>query len=303
MKGGTLLETLPFSTEKELTTFVENKRTFAVDEMELHVFETYESCTLVPLKFDDLVMVNMLQGKKVMHIGQVEDFEYYPGQMLVLPANTKMLIDFPEASIHRPTQCTALVISKEKIDGVLNYLNEFSPKHQMIGEWNFNPDLFHLYNTPELTELLNKFFRIMMGSNSLKSVFADLAFKEIMIRLLQKQSLLALEIGTSSNAVLLHLKDFVRRHISEKISLETLQKVAHMSKSSLTRLFKKELGMSPMEYVITQRLERAKELLRQTKSVKESCFGAGFTEVNYFVRLFRSRVGVTPGAYILNLGN
>ncbi|WP_082021883.1 helix-turn-helix domain-containing protein [Sphingobacterium sp. T2] len=51
-----------------------------------------------------------------------------------------------------------------------------------------------------------------------------------------------------------------------------------------------------MEYVITQRLERAKELLRQTKSVKESCFGAGFTEVNYFVRLFRSRVGVTPGA-------
>lgn len=139
----------------------------------------------------------------------------------------------------------------------------------------------------------------MMDNNPLKNVYADLTFKELMIRLLQSQSLLALEINQTTNSVLLHLKDFVRKHITEKISLESLQKVANMSKSSLTRMFKTELGISPMEYVITQRLQRAKELLRMTKSVKESCFGSGFTDVNYFVRLFKSREGVTPGAYML----
>lgn len=299
MVNKSFIDTLPFSTEKEISTLVENKRSFSVDEMELHVFETYESSALIPLQFVDLVMINMLSGKKVMHIGEIEAFDYLPGEMLVLPSYTKMLIDFPEANMHKPTQCTALVVSKEKIDSILNYLNEFSPKHQLIGEWNFDPNLFHLYNTPELTELINKFFKIMMDNNPLKNVYADLTFKELMIRLLQSQSLLALEINQTTNSVLLHLKDFVRKHITEKISLESLQKVANMSKSSLTRMFKTELGISPMEYVITQRLQRAKELLRMTKSVKESCFGSGFTDVNYFVRLFKSREGVTPGAYML----
>lgn len=301
MVNKSFINTLPFSTEKEISTLIENKRSFAVDEMELHVFETYESSALVPLQFGDLVMINMVEGKKVMHIGELNSFDYQPGQMLVLPSYTKMLIDFPEASVHNPTQCTALVISKEKINSILNYLNEFNPKHQLIGEWKFDPNLFHLYNTPELTELLNKFFKIMMGNNALKNVYADLTFKELMIRLLQAQSLFALDINRATNSVLLHLKDFVRKHITEKISLESLQKVAHMSKSSLTRMFKDELGVTPMEYVINQRLQHAKELLRMTKSVKESCFGAGFTDVNYFVRIFRRKEGMTPGAYVLSL--
>lgn len=301
MVNKSFINTLPFSTEKEISTLIENKRSFAVDEMELHVFETYESSALVPLQFGDLVMINMVEGKKVMHIGELNSFDYQPGQMLVLPSYTKMLIDFPEATVHNPTQCTALVISKEKINSILNYLNEFNPKHQLIGEWKFDPNLFHLYNTPELTELLNKFFKIMMGNNALKNVYADLTFKELMIRLLQAQSLLALDINRATNSVLQHLKDFVRKHITEKISLESLQKVAHMSKSSLTRMFKDELGVTPMEYVINQRLQHAKELLRMTKSVKESCFGAGFTDVNYFVRIFRRKEGMTPGAYVLSL--
>ena len=300
MMHKSFITTIPFAKEKEITTLVENKRSFAVDEMELHVFETYEASSLVPLQFGDMVFINMIEGKKVMHIGEIEAFDYQPGQMLLLPSYTKMLIDFPEATLHKPTQCTALVVSKQKIDSILNYLNEFNPKHQMIGEWNFNPELFHLYNTPELTDLLNKFFAIMTGNNSLKSVYADLTLKEVIIRLMQAQSLLALEIGGSANTVLLHLKEFVHKHITEKISIESLQKVSNMSKSSLTRLFKKELGISPMEYVIRERINRAKELLKMTKSVKESCFGSGFSDVTYFVRLFKKREGITPGAYMFS---
>lgn len=301
MMNKSFINTLPYAKKKELTTLIENKRSFAVDEMELHVFETYEASSLVPLQFGDIVLINMLEGKKVMHIGQLDAFDYQPGQMLMLPSYTKMLIDFPEATLHKPTQCTALVVSKTKIDSILNYLNEFSPKHQMIGEWNFDPNIFHLYNTPELTDLLNKFFRIMMDSNALKSVYADLTFKEVMIRLMQAQSMLALEIGNSANAVLLHLKEFIRTRITEKISIESLERVANMSKSSLTRLFKKELGVSPMEYVISERISKAKELLKMTKSVKESCFGAGFSDVNYFVRIFKSKEGITPGAFLLSV--
>lgn len=299
MINNTRVQLLPFSKEREISTLVENRRAFTLDNLELHIYETYKASEQVPLQFDDIVMINMIQGKKVMHINNIQSFEYLPGQMIVLPASVGMNIDFPEADFRNPTQCTALTVSKEKIGRIMDYLNEFYPKMSLSGNWKLDSEQYHLYNTPELAELLNKLFQIMTGTNPLKNALADLTFKELVIRLLQAQSMLVLELGKSANMVLQHLKDFVQKHVSEKLTLDILVKVANMSRSSLVRMFKQELGVSPMEYVIRQRIAKSKELLRITQSVKESCFGAGFNDVNYFVRIFKNREGLTPGAFIL----
>lgn len=299
MINNTHVQLLPFAKEREISTLVENRRAFTVDSLELHIYETYRPSERVPLRFDDIVMINMIQGKKVMHINNIQSFEYLPGEMIVLPASVGMNIDFPEATLGKPTQCTALTVSKEKIATVMDYLNEFYPKMSLSGNWELDGDQYRLYNTPELADLLNKLFQIMTSTNPLKNALADLTFKEVVIKLLQTQSLLAIELGKSTHTVLSHLKEFVRKHISEKLTLDVLEKVGNMSKSSLTRMFKQELGISPMEYIIRQRIVKAKELLKNTKSVKEACFGSGFNDVNYFVRIFKSREGLTPGAFIL----
>lgn len=291
---------LPLTKVNELSTLVENRRAFTLDSLELNIYETYKISERVPLRFDDIVMINMVQGKKVMHINDMQSFEYLPGQMIVLPALVGMNIDFPEATFGAPTQCTALTVSKDKIVEVMDYLNEFYPKSNASAAWRLDNDHFHLYNTPELAELMNKLFHIMESTDPLKNALADLTFKELVIRLVQTQSLLALEIGKGINTALGYLKEFIRNHITEKLTLELLQKVSNMSKSSLTRMFNQELGMSPMEYIIRQRIAKAKELLKATQSVKEACFGAGFNDVNYFVRLFKNREGLTPGAFILS---
>ncbi len=299
MTNNTRLHLLPFSSEREVSTLVENRRAFTLDNLELHVYETYKPSQQVPLRFDDIVMINMIQGKKVMHINNLQSFEYLPGEMIVLPASVGMNIDFPEATFGNPTQCTALTVGREKIGRVMDYLNEFYPKMSLSGNWKLDNEQYHLYNTPELAELLNKLFQIMTSANPLKDALAELTFKELVIRLLQTQSLLVLGLGVSANTVLGHLQEFVQKHVSEKLTLDTLGKVANMSRSSLTRMFRQELGVSPMEYIIRQRIIKAKELLKLTRSVKESCFGAGFNDVNYFVRLFKNREGLTPGAFIL----
>ena len=301
MSNKTFINTLPFAEEKEIYTLVENKRSFFVDHLELHVFETYQAARAVPLQFDDMVLINMIQGDKVIHLKNLKAFEYKKGQMLLLPAYTSLAIEFPSASLEEPTQCTALVVSRERLDYVMNYINEFMPNHQLVSEWKFDPNSFHLYNTPEIVELLDKLFKMMMSNNQMKNVFTDIYFKELVIKLLQVQSLLALEISHGTDNILLHIKEFICKHITEKLTVEQLQRVANMSKSSLTRLFKDNLGVSPMEFVIRERLKRAKHLLRVTRSVKESCFGAGFNDVNYFVRLFKNREGITPGAFMLQI--
>lgn len=296
-----LINSLPFSSQKEIFTLVENRRAYALDDLELSVFETYQKSEKVDLAFNDLVIINMVHGKKIMHLNNVDSFDYLPGEMIILPAHSKMQIDFPEATLLDPTQCTALTIEKSKIDGVINYLNENYPREHKVESWKIDTKLFHLFNTPELTGLINKLFQVITGDNPLKDVLSDLNFKEFIIRLLQTQSLLSLDLAKDKNAnVLTYIKNYIQENLSELITVDHLVKLANMSKSSLFRLFKNELGITPMEYIIRERIHKAKVLLKKTVSVKETCFSLGFNDVNYFVRLFKSRVGVTPGAYMLS---
>lgn len=299
MKNDSLVKTLPFTPIKELNTLIEHKRVFNANDVELSIFETYQSATLVPLRFDDLVFINMIQGKKVMHLDHVHAFDYLPGQTIVLPAYASMKIDFPEASLLLPTQCTALTVSKAKINAVVNYLNEFYPLRNTVEGWNIDTNFFHLYNTPDIVETVNKMFANITSANPMKDILVDLTFKELFVKIIQSQSLLALDFGKSKNMVLVHLQDFIKRNCTEKLTIDMLEKFAHMSKSSLIRMFKRELGLSPMEYIIRLRLDKAKQLLQVTRSVKESCFASGFNDVNYFVRLFKNREGITPGRYLL----
>lgn len=297
MRNEAFVNILPFAKDYEMTTWVENRRAYTLDNLELSIFETYQVAEQVRLQFNDLVIINMIQGKKVIHFDNVQAFDYNPGEMLLLPAYAGMHIDFPEATQQAPTQCTALSVRKEKIDEVLHYLNEFYPKPRLVGSWNLDFRMFHLYNTAELTSLINKLFQIMMSKDPLKDAYADLTFKELVIRLLQTQSLLAMDVSSHNDSILQYIKEFVRNHISEPITIEMLIKQANMSKSALTRLFNTQLGISPLEYVIRERLRKAKEILAHSKNIKEACFSAGFNDVNYFTRLFRKREGMTPGTF------
>jgi AraC-like DNA-binding protein len=190
-----------------------------------------------------------------------------------------------------------LTIHQDKINNVINYLNEFYPLDEKQS-WKVMPEFFHLYNTPDIASLVNKLFGYITSGDTMKDVLVDLTFKELFVKIYQSQSLLSLDLGKYSNTALVHVKEFIKSNITEKLTLDLLQKVTNMSKPSLIRMFKRELGISPVEYIIRMRIDKAKQLLVATKSVKESCFAAGFNDVNYFVRLFKNREGVTPGNYL-----
>lgn len=69
----------------------------------------------------------------------------------------------------------------------------------------------------------------------------------------------------------------------------------HISVYSLSRMFKKQFNMGFSEYVNIKRLERAKELLEKTdKPIKDISIEVGFSEANYFSRLFKHNYGISP---------
>jgi AraC family transcriptional regulator of arabinose operon len=303
MTNKNLVSPLNLSNQKQISTLVETRRAYTMNHCELNVFETYERSELVPLTFTDLVITSMLRGKKVMHLFDKPGFDYLPGETVIVPPNITMKIDFPEATEKQPSQCTALAINQHEIISTLDFLNEHYPREDNH-TWQLNYNQFHFFNNDELAQLINKLIRISTGDALTKDVLANLTLKELLIRIMQMQNLHDMHTNqlTLTNSRFALVLEYIKQHLTGKLNIDTLSQMAFMSKPSFFRAFKHELGMSPVDYIIKERIQFAKQLITNPyNSISEACFKAGFNNLNYFSRAFKKIEGVTPSLYKANL--
>lgn len=91
---------------------------------------------------------------------------------------------------------------------------------------------------------------------------------------------------------------YINDHLTQELSLEELAAQAALSPFYFSRLFKKETGFSPHQYVLAARISNAKFLLQSTgDSVKSICFTVGFTSESSFCTAFKKETGLTPSEY------
>jgi AraC-like DNA-binding protein len=298
------LDQVKLSASETLQTLVENRTSYTLERCELNVFETYTQSYKVPLTFNDFVITSMLRGKKVMHLFDKKGFDYFPGQTVIVPPAVKMEIDFPEATDLNPTQCIALAIDQEQIQKTIAYLNEFFPKEGSNEKWLLNYDEYHFYNNEEIAYLINKVIRICSERTKEKDVLADLTLKELLVRIMQTQNLKTIsDEGYNLNQnPLAFVLNYIKANLNEKISINSLSDKACMSKATFYRLFKRELGISPNDFILTEKINKAKILLSQPGTkVASISYELGFSDANYFIRAFKKIVGITPGAYQLQV--
>jgi len=286
--------------ERLLKTLVENRTIYNLENCELNLFETYQKSELVPLKFTDLVVTSMLKGKKVMHLFDQDGFDYLPGESVIIPSNVEMKIDFPEASFDNPTQCLALAIDNKKILDTLNFLNEKYPKEGQNNFWQLDETNFYFENNEDMAIVINKIINICQSTSIFKDTLADLSLQELLVKIVQSQTLKSVNNGktSSSNPILLHIIETIRNNITNKIELSVIAKNAGLSTSSLYRLFKTEMGISPIEFIILEKIKLAKSYLTDKNIyIKNVSYEAGFEDSNYFIRLFKHYEGITPKQY------
>lgn len=91
---------------------------------------------------------------------------------------------------------------------------------------------------------------------------------------------------------------YIRKHLNEAIELEKLAEISCLSKDHFIRLFKKELGTTPLQYINQKKIEKSQLLLiTEEIAVKEIAFQLAFEDYSYFNRLFKKITGVTPQEY------
>lgn len=102
----------------------------------------------------------------------------------------------------------------------------------------------------------------------------------------------------SSNYAVARAQHYMEQHFDKNITVEDLAGLNHMSSSSFNRIFKNELGVTPIKYLIEIRIEKAKKLLRRNDiPIIEIASRCGFGSSAHFASNFKRLAGVTPSEY------
>ncbi|MCC3418194.1 MAG: helix-turn-helix transcriptional regulator [Microcoleus sp. PH2017_29_MFU_D_A] len=170
-----------------------------------------------------------------------------------------------------------------------------------------DPDLveiipsFHPHD-PFLLQLGLTLKSAVVSGTEIDALYADAAATMLAAHLLRHYSTVAVEtqkgVNGLSQSKLDTAIDYIHAHLDEDLSIDTLAKLVQISSYYFVRLFKQSMGLTPHAYIVRQRLERAKHLLKMTDlSIAEIAYRTGFCHQSRFSTVFRQYLHTSPRAY------
>ncbi|MGI6744016.1 MAG: AraC family transcriptional regulator [Eubacteriales bacterium] len=172
------------------------------------------------------------------------------------------------------------------INDIINNKKQFSVRHAY--ESDLNNELLPYVNT--ITECSNR--QVKYGEESyriLSCLFAILAL------CCKRNCFTAVhdEIPNSMHYIM-KILDYIDNHYMDNLTADTLSHNLNLSPTYLYSLFRKCLGLTPLNYIHSIRLKKAQQLLEQGNSVTWVSSMVGFNNVSYFIKLFKNATGMTP---------
>lgn len=97
--------------------------------------------------------------------------------------------------------------------------------------------------------------------------------------------------------LLLQARDFIHENIQADMSLDEISQHANLSKYHFLRMFRQQFGITPHQYILNCRINRAREDLASGISLDDVVFEYGFSDLSHFNRRFKPVYGMTPRQY------
>ncbi|ASC70617.1 DNA-binding response regulator [Halomicronema hongdechloris C2206] len=148
------------------------------------------------------------------------------------------------------------------------------------------------------TMLLSELQRESFGSQLYVESLANVLAVHLLRHHTTTRAPLPVYAGGLPQRQLLQVSDYIDAHLGSAITLAELAELVDISQFHFGRLFKRSLGLSPYQYLLQQRVERAKTLLKRTdKPIVAIALECGFNSHSHLGRKFRQLTGMTPKAY------
>lgn len=241
--------------------------------------------------------------KGTIYIKQNEDkYEVNPGDVLFLPPGMLYSGYAPsdEGSsfywLHFLCTANEIILTKSEIyQEIISILNPKNTHEDIL-----LPTFLSLIDTGKVFIYIKQILHI---ANSLyyTHLSTDYLVSELTIELTQQfinSFSLSVTKENSVNKRFFQILEWIRVNITKDISVQLVARKSNFSADHLTRLFKKHIGMSTLQYINSIKINKAKELLLNSeKSIKEISYTLCFRDEKYFMKLFKKYEGITPTQY------
>ncbi len=279
---------------------VENRISFAGNESELSIYDTYLNAEKVQFQASELMYCGMISGKKIMH-ARGNSTTFLPHESFVLAPGEIIDIDFPEATTDNPTTCLTIEITRERVAKIAEKLYDTDEIHRTLTEPEPSQPYLHIHHTRETQLLIERMVTTFTENQPDRNILIDLEISELVVRMLRHQNrglLLAhSKKEPDANGINAAIQ-FIEHQPEASLEIETLCRHACMSRSRLYTEFRKKLGISPGEFQKQKRMQKALELLKLNHSITRICFELGFRNLSHFSRLFSQYHGYSPREYL-----
>ena len=262
------------------------------DDIEIYHYCDAATFNVPPHRHDFFELYCLLSDSFIYH---VEDnrYELQPGSLiLVRPGETHWPeFEGPPREIER----IVLWLNPQFISS----LSIFLP--QTLGTIGQNLQDEHLI-VPEAKTyqvILNLLYSLLYEKNRADAdslYLCHLILSQLLIhisRVLNQRTRPPEEPGTRYTEIM-RVHEYINSHFREPLSVADLAQRFFMDKNTMTRQFKRIVGMTPGDYIRRKRLESANTLIRQGYGVQHAGYVSGFTDYSAFFRAFRKQYGFSP---------
>ena len=191
----------------------------------------------------------------------------------------------------------SIEISKDKINAVANALNMQQSFAHDGGLFEYVPQLVHSQHNSQTQQLLERMVHLFSEPGAQRHYLIDLSLNELITRLLQQQSRDLLLANSDKPRLKTKISDallYIEEHLNETLDINTLCKIACMSRSKFYQQFKLAFGTTPALWQQQLRLKKARNQSLQGHAISQVCFDVGFNSASHFSRVFKQTFGIAP---------
>jgi AraC-like DNA-binding protein len=158
------------------------------------------------------------------------------------------------------------------------------------------------FRTPVMPdpELAQRYMRAHEGlERGAEALGVDEALTSVLLNMIDRHAggLGSVTVAGHEPAAVRRAKAFLVAHMEGQVDLETLARASGLSPFHLIRVFRRATGLTPHNWLIDRRVHRACDLLRGGRSATEVAAACGFSDQSHLTRVFKQRLGVTPGRF------
>lgn len=225
--------------------------------------------------------------------GRIEDATLRPRQFHLIPGLEKS-----EWHRHGRSEMLTLYLRQERLDEMASRLCS-----QHIGRVELDVPLG--VNDPLLEQLALSVLAVLrdradVGAQVYADELANAAYAHVVrgYTAAGRSSRIEAAGDGAPEHVLRRVCTLIADRLGEELPLDLLAREAGLSERSLSRAFNRRFGMSVHQFILSQRIMKAKELLGSTDlPIAEVALETGFSSQSHLAAMFRKHIGVTPGAF------